>query len=179
MPHNKRLVVLIEGNRDSDFIEMIVKPILIESKKYVDVIPYKFQHLPKRINESFIQSVISLNDEILCLTDITGFPSEKVKKEQVQRDHIGNIGDERIIIIVKEIESWYLAGVNQLCCKRLRIRYFSRTDNIDKEKFHEIIAKSKYQPRWACVLEMLHNYEVHLAKQRNRSFNYFHENHLN
>ena len=179
MTIKNRLVILVEGNRDEDFIEWIVKPILIGAQKYYNVIPYKFARMPKNINKSYIKTVVNMNDDILCLTDITGFPCKRAKKEQVQRDHIGYIGEDKVIIVIREIESWYLAGLSQSCCRRLRIDYYDRTDNIDKEKFHQIIAKSKFKPKWACALEMLRDYEVMLAKQKNRSFNYFHENHLN
>lgn len=178
MINKKRLVILIEGNRDEDFIQWIVKPIMISAEEYFDIITYKFPRMPKHITGSYIETVRNMGDDILCLTDITGFRSKKDKREQVQRDHIGNIGDDRVIIVIKEIESWYLAGVSQPCCGRMRIDYYDRTDTINKEKFHEIITRSKFIPRSVCCLEMLRNYDVELAKRRNRSFNCFHENHL-
>ena len=178
MTIEKRLAILVEGNRDEDFISWIVKPIMMGLGKYRDVITYKFQRIPKHINEGYIEAVISMNDDVLCLTDIKGFQRKDHKKEQVQRDHIGNIGDDKVIVVIKEIESWYLAGASKLCCRRLRIGYYDRTDNVDKNKFHEIIAHTKFKPRWVCCLEMLRNYDVTQAKQRNKSFNCFHENYL-
>jgi len=178
MTIKNRLAILIEGNREEDFIKWIVKPIMIGAGKYCEVITYKFPRVPKHINESYVRTVLDMNDDILCLTDITGFRSKRDKKEQVQRDHVGNIGDNKVIIVIREIESWYLAGVRQSYCRRLRIDYYNVTDNIGKKEFHEIIAKSKFKPRGVCCLEMLRNYDVTLAKQKNRSFNCFHDNHL-
>lgn len=178
MTVKKRLAILIEGNREEDFIRRIVEPIMIEVEKYCEVITYKFPKVPKHINEIYVRTVLDMNDDILCLTDITGFRSKRDKKERVQQDHVGNIGDDKVIVIIREIESWYLAGVSRSCCRRLRIDYYHVTDNIGKEEFHEIIAKSKFKPRWVCCLEMLRNYDVTLAKQKNRSFNCFYDNHL-
>ena len=178
MPGNKRLIAMVEGNRDEDFIDWIVRPIMIEVKEYSDVITYKFPRMPKHINERYVETVLNMNDDILCFTDVTGFRRKKDKKRQVQQDLIGKIGDDKVIALIRTIESWYLAGLTQSCCRRLRIDYYHRTDDIDKAKFHEIIAKSKFKPRGVCALEMLRNYDITLAKQKNRSFNCFHENHL-
>lgn len=178
MTIKKRLAILIEGNRDEDFIKWIVKPIMIGASKYSDISTYKFARMPKHINESYVETVLDMKGDILCLTDITGFQRKKDKKKQVQQDHIGNIGNDKVVIVIREIESWYLAGVNSSCCRRLRIDHYHMTDSIDKEKFHEIIAKSKFKPRVACCLEILRNYDITLAKQRNRSFNCFHEMHM-
>jgi len=173
MPGNKRLTAMVEGNRDETFIKEIVRPILLEKHSYKDIITYKYANRTKTENIKFVDAVKSLNDDVLCLGDIKGAPCVTEKKKRLQMEKVGEIGDDCIIVVIKEIESWYLAGVGRKCCRRLNIKFCDRTDRLSKEEFHAIIAKSKYQPRIHCIAEMIRNYDVCLAVGRNKSFNYF------
>ena len=40
--------------------------------------------------------------------------------------------------VIKEIESWYLAGLDNKVCRQLKINNFADTDNITKEKFSRV-----------------------------------------
>ena len=57
-----------------------------------------------------------------------------LKKKKTQEKH-PNIDKDKIIVVIKEIESWYLAGLDNKACKQLKIKNFANTDNITKEKF--------------------------------------------
>ncbi|MGB9878320.1 MAG: hypothetical protein ACPLPS_11195, partial [bacterium] len=48
---------------------------------------------------------------------------------------------DRILIVVKEIESWYLAGLCDSNRKKLRIKHSPTTDDLTKEKFNALIPK--------------------------------------
>ena len=96
-----RIVFILEGNRDEDFVEYIVKPILLGSSKYRDVLTYKFPKMPKNNNVKYIETVKTMNDDVLCLTDINNSRYISRKKQRVQEEHIGNVGDENIIIVIK------------------------------------------------------------------------------
>jgi len=172
----KRLFVLIEGNDDERFVSRIVQPILMNKYDYVK--PYQYAQRQKKIIVNFVDSIRSMKADFICLGDINDSPCVTAKKRRIKEDKIGDVDDDRIIIVIKEIESWYLAGLDDTCCKKLGIRIYNATDNISKETFDVLISKSKPGSGISCMLEILKNFDVMVAKQKNKSFDYFHRNYL-
>ena len=135
MPIPDRLVVLVEGNRDESFVKEIIKPILVSKNKYKDVLIYKYAHINKTQNARFIRTSEQQNDAVLCMVDIDNAPCKSGCKVKVKSDRIGELRDEEIIVVIKEIESWLLAGLSDKCCKRLGISNIGKTNSINKEKY--------------------------------------------
>ena len=82
------------------------------------------------------------------------------------------IAETKIIVVVKEIESWYLAGLDENTSKKLGIRKKIGTiDNITKEHFNQLIPGT--MPRIEFMRKILENYDVEIAKERCGSFGYF------
>jgi len=77
-----------------------------------------------------------------------------------------------MIVVVKEIEGWYLAGLDNKVCKQFKIDSFANTDNVTKEKFNALIPK-KFTSRVDFISEILKNFSIEIAKQKNNSFQYF------
>jgi hypothetical protein len=74
--------------------------------------------------------------------------------------------------VVKEIESWYLAGLDKNTSKKCGIRKkIGTTDNITKEHFNHLIPRN--MPRTDFIQKILENYDVEIAKERCESFGYF------
>ena len=84
---------------------------------------------------------------------------------------------DKIIVVIKEIESWYLAGLDNEVCRQLKINNFADTDNVTKEKFNALIPK-KFTSRIDFMLEILKNFSIEIAKQKNNSFRYFVEKYV-
>jgi len=170
MSVNKVLNILVEGSQDEYFVERIVKPWLINKGKCKDINTFIYARRKKEIVENYIKATLEKKEEILCLTDSTHAPCISGRIEDLINNEIGPFNRKAIIVAVKEIESWYLAGFDYQCCRRLHIEYVPRTENIKKEDFHSIIARGKYKNRQACRAEMLRNFNVQLASERNASF---------
>lgn len=172
----KRLYVLIEGNDDERFVNRIVKPIIANNYDHVGT--YKYAKKSKKIIVRFINNISSMGADFICLGDINDSPCITAKKQRIQEDKIGDVDDDRIIVIIREIESWYLAGLDDTRCKKLRIRTYNATDDINKEEFEVLISRNKSGSRISCMLEILGNFDITVAKQKNNSFAYFHRNYL-
>jgi hypothetical protein len=162
---------LVEGNDDERFIDKIIKPVVSDKYDYFGC--YKYAQRPKKEIEKFVRSLVSRKINFICLTDIDSFPCISTRKQFIKEHKIGEIKDNKIIVVRAEIESWYLAGVKQDCSKRIRIRECKNTNNINKEQFCEILEKSKLGYSIDCMIEMLNHFDVDLAKTKNNSFNYF------
>jgi hypothetical protein len=81
---------------------------------------------------------------------------------------------EKIRIVIREIESWYLAGLNNDACRKLKIPVFNDTNEVIKEKFDSLIPKKFQESRIDFMQELLalKHYDLETAKQKNRSFHY-------
>lgn len=166
----KILHVLVEGDNDESFVDSVITPWLVMNNKYNDVIPFKYANRKKEVIENYINTINQKGEDVICLTDSTHAPCISGRLDQLINYEIGAFNRAMIFVVVKEIEGWYLAGFDSGDCRRICIRYMEKTDQIKKEDFNEIIAKSKYRPRAACRYEMLRNFDLQLASTRNKSF---------
>lgn len=167
MPY-KTLWLLIEGDDDERFVQRIVKPLF--ERKYNSVMLWKYAEEPdKRIN-NFLRSIKVMDSDYFYLRDINRAPCVTAKKEIIQDEY--NFDNKKIIVVIKEIESWYLAGLDDKVSKKLGASSCAATDNITKEQFNDLIPK-KFDSRIDFMLEILKSFSIEMAKQKNKSFKYF------
>jgi len=172
MPTYKLLFIWVEGDDDERFFNKILSPKFQEKYDTVKIIRYA--KLKKEKVDNFIKSIKAMGADYIYLTDINNSPCVTAKKEETQKKH-PNIDKDRIIAVIKEIESWYLAGLDNKACKQLKINNFANTDNVTKEKFNALIPR-KFTSRIDFMSEILKNFSIEIAKQKNKSFRYFVEN---
>jgi len=165
----KRLFIWVEGEDDIRFFNRIIKPVLEEKYNSVEVI--KYAKLKGEYKDKFLKSIKAMNAGYIYVTDINDAPCITAKKQKIQNE-LKNIDEDRIAVVIKEIESWYLAGLDNKESKNLRIRTLSTTDNIVKKQFNSLIPK-KFYSRIDFMLEILKYFSIKVAKQKNRSFKYF------
>lgn len=167
---------MIEGDDDERFVDRIVSPILEGNYDYIGF--YQYAQRAKKDIERFIRSLLSKQADFLCLADINALPCVTAKKQQIKEHKIGAVDDDRIVVIKMEIESWYLAGLDEECCSGLRIPICATTDTMDKENFKQLTARSKLGYTIHCMIEMLNNYDLNMALSKNNSLRYFYNKHL-
>ena len=79
----------------------------------------------------------------------------------------------RILIVCREIESWYLAGLNDEECERLGLTTtIDNTDRISKEQFLSLMPH-RYNSKAEFMLEVLRVFDHETARSKNTSFRYF------
>ena len=86
------------------------------------------------------------------------------------------VDEDRIIVVIKEIESWYCAGLRDEDLKKFKIYSSKTTDTITKDQFNKLIPKV-FTSRIDFMLETLKWFSIEIAKQKNKSFSYFIEKH--
>ncbi|MBI5361067.1 MAG: hypothetical protein HZA48_10850 [Planctomycetes bacterium] len=168
--NDKRLFIWVEGNDDERFFDHIVKPRLLCLYGRIDLIPYA-QMKHKKI-KSYLKSIYAMNADCIFTADINSARCISEKK-QTLKDKFQNIAERNILIIIKEIESWYLSGLSDSVMKKFRCPAIKATDGITKEKFNDFFSKSKFDSRIDFMTEILKNFKTETAKQKNKSFNYF------
>ncbi|PXF60737.1 MAG: hypothetical protein C4B59_07875 [Candidatus Methanogaster sp.] len=166
----KLLFILIEGDDDERFFESVVKPFLQERYSAIKFWQYAKENEKRKVN--IVKSINSMKADYLYVGDIDDVPCVTSKKERIIDDFDENVTKDKIIIVIKEIESWYLAGLDEMASKKLGIRKkIKTTDNVVKEQFNQSIPKK--MPRSVFMRKILENYDVKVAEGKNRSFEYF------
>ena len=166
----RRLWVLLEGNDDERFFEKVVKPIFESTYNFVR--SWKYAQKKSTKAKDFLRSIKSMDSDYFVWSDINGVPCVTAKRERLLVRYDQIFGAENIIVVIREIESWYLAGLDDKSCKEFGIRAFHKTDNVTKEQFDKLIPK-KFESRIDFMVEILKRFSVETAKQKNESFDYF------
>lgn len=168
------LFLLIEGGDDERFFKNQVEPILLNKYDTIKLWPYA-KKSKKKIKQ-LLNSINKIGAKYIFIADNNNSPCITHRREAIKRT-IPQLNDSRISIVVEEIESWYLAGLDDKEAEDLIKKSFSSTDHITKEMFNSYIP-SKYDSRIDFMIEILKRYSIEIAKEKNRSFNYFKEKFL-
>ncbi|MFC2131890.1 hypothetical protein ACFLSQ_10690, partial [Bacteroidota bacterium] len=162
----------VEGNDDELFFKSIIVPILLE--KYHDIEVIQYAQMKKEKVQLFILSIKTLNFDYLLFGDID-FNSSVNRKKKYLEARFDNVDEKQIYIVIKEIESWYYAGVTDAKSREFGIKPMKNTNELVKEDFNQLYHKT-YKSRIDFMLEILKEYSVSTAIKKNDSFRFFSEN---
>ncbi len=166
----KKLYIWVEGPDDERFFNRIVLPILSTKYDSIKVIQYAKETLTWRKN--FIKSMIAMEADYIFVADVDSASCITAKKEKIKHD-LPNINDNKIIVVIKEIESWYLAGLSKTAYKEIGIsKYKGSTNDLTKEEFNNLVPKKFKDSRIDFMQEILQLFDVEIAKDKNISLNY-------
>jgi hypothetical protein len=171
----RRLFILVEGNDDERFFSRIIRPIFADMYASVEIVMFACMKNEKVYR--FVRSIIEMGHDYILCADIDREESVRAKKK-VLNERYGLFENDHMVIIIREIESWYLAGLDERAQHRLGIRQYGATDYITKEIFNGMIPRH-YTSRIAFMGDIITLFSPHAAQQRNRSFAFFcHKYHL-
>jgi len=166
MPIYKKIVIFVEGVNDKRFFEKILRNRFERRYEGYNYHIIKYSQKSDEKKNKLINSFKEMNSKIFLFTDFDNGPCNSEIKSNIRR-HV-NLSDDKIFIIKKEIESWYLAGLNQQFLKSIGINeVFNNTEDISKGRFEALILGKSY-----LKIEMLNNYNFRLAMRRNSTFRY-------
>jgi hypothetical protein len=169
MSMKKRLFILVEGGDDVRFFGRIIKPLFVSRYDSVDIIPYACTKREK-VNK-FLKSVQQMQNDYIFVADIDQEHSVRDKK-QVLYYRFNHIDGGSIIIVIKEIESWYLAGLTGESLSSLHMQSLASTDEITKEIFNTLIPR-QFDSRIDFMFEILKGFSLESAVAKNGSFYFF------
>lgn len=180
----KDLHVLVEGPDDLTFIEGLGKNNQINNRYNIKPIPYSGKtkgEIKKKLKAFEMLSNRGISDYIFFAdNDEYNTILEKINKikEKYGEDIIKK---EKVVIVKEEIESWYLAGLNDTILNNLKIRFSNQDTNcVTKEIFNKCISKAcnteDPECRTSFLVEIIKKFEVDIARTKNNSFAYLYEN---
>jgi hypothetical protein len=158
----------LEGDDDKRFADSVMVPRLESTYQEVKIITYAQMKNEKLV--AYITSIRAMGAEYIILADIDGEPCVTKKKQKIA--HLYRSAEiEKIIVVRREIESWYLAGLNAETCKKLKVTLGNDAEVIDKEHFDVLIPRA-FLNRTDFMVEILKCYAVNTALTKCKSFQY-------
>lgn len=169
----KTMYIWVEGDDDQRFFEEIIQSKLNQKYQYVKIIQYA--KMTKQKVNSYLESITSMQDtDYIFTADIDTCPDIQTKKQRIQHT-FENVHENKIVIIVKMIEGWYLAGLDENSYKKLGIsakKKFTTTDDMTKQQLDALIPK-KFDSRIDFMQQILHYFSWEIAKRKNTSLSHF------
>lgn len=164
-----RLYIWVEGNDGERFFKRIIVPRFNEKYDLVEAVLYA-QETRKWIN-NFLKSIKKMNADYIFVADINSEPCVTAKKQKLQNKY-REVNEHRIMVVIKEIEGWYLAGLDHTSSEKLGVPCLRSSDTITKEDFASLQPK-QFDSRIDFMSEILKHFSVETAKQKNESLKYF------
>ena len=165
------LFLIIEGENDERFFKNVFQPILKE--KYNTISYYQYCQEKKSNFEKFLNYLKIKDIDYYIFGDINNCTCITMKKNCILKRTNNKAEINNIFIIIKEIESWYIAGIENEDLKIIGInKNIRNTDDLTLEKLYEIIPE-KYKSKMILFFRViLKRYDIKTAIQKNTSFRY-------
>lgn len=170
----RRLFIFVEGSDDVRFFETIIKPRFEHLFDSVELITFACTKSVKV--DRFIRGINAMQHSYIIVTDIDMENSVHAKKNIIL-SRFNEADYQNIMVIIQEIESWYLAGIDDAGAKALGIHVPARTDFVTKEHFLRLIPRF-YPSKIAFMIQILKHFSLSIAVEKNKSFRFFIEHYV-
>lgn len=164
------LVMLVEGADDRRFVEQIVFPRL---HSWSQRIVKEYAQLSRPELEAIIRVYNISGWNYFILGDKDASPCISQRKSSLS-ERFGGVPQDKIIVVERTIEAWYLAGLSP--DNHLRIEVPRDIDSCNKQKFEQVaqpIRKKSGDTILQIKNRLLEEYDWQLALNRSRSLRYF------
>ncbi len=162
------LYILVEGTDDERFVEHIVVPLI--DAKYDCVKVIKYASMKKSKVRQFVRSMEAMGADYFLLGDLDEIECVTRKKDDLLAKY-PNVDGKKVFVVVKEIEGWYVAGLDARIREEMGIHIAGETNCVTKERL-EIERRRKYNSRIHFLIEMLNRYSVPVGRANNNSLDY-------
>ena len=175
----KIIFIFVEGSSDEDFIKSIFNRGL--EGRTVRIIKMKGNNNKKTrdkiinsLNSDFIEGLIVVDSDANNYGEwnehVHARRLEQFLKEMRLTKYKDNVSEITKFVVI-EIESWYVAGLNQSARNRLNFHKSKLdTDRFSKENLEEILGREPLIEDYSAMLE---EFELDEAIKNNRSFKDF------
>jgi len=165
----RRLFIFCEGADDEQFFDAIVKPQLTAVYDQIRPVPYA-QRGQEKIR-AYLQNATQMGIDVLFIRDLDRKPCITARIESVRSVLGDSLSGDSIYVVVKEIESWYAAGLSRQRSEEMLGRPLQRTDELTKERFNNLLPEDT--SRIDFMQRLLEHFDVSQARAKNHSFEYF------
>ena len=164
-----RLAVWVEGDRDRRFIEAVIKPRL--ELAYAQVLVKEYRQQKTAYINRLLRALAHQGFGRLFIADIDSAPCVTIRKEKLKQRY-PEVEDQEIVVVSKEIESWYLAGITTDGASALNVSPPSSTDYLTKQDLDRL-RPPELDSQLDFLLELLKSFDGAAACKRNKSLAHF------
>jgi hypothetical protein len=165
----KRLVVWVEGDRDLRFFEVVVKPRL--ALAFFQVLVKTYRQMKRVDVNRFLHTFSRQGFGCIFVADLNSAPCVTSRKQKL-KEHYPGLMDDDIVVVSREIESWYLAGLTTDGATPLKVECPASTDRLTKEDLDRL-RLPRFDSELDFLLELLKCFDATEACKRNKSFEHF------
>jgi len=151
-----RLYILVEGPDDERFFRHVLQPHLESTHQSVRIVTYSQR--PRKRLEALLKGIHAEGADYIYVCDINSCPCVTARKETVTAS-VSGLKESQMVVVVPEIESWYLAGVDDESGRALRLRPPVDTNSITKEAFNSLIPQ-RFSVRTDFMVEVLKSFSL-------------------
>ena len=185
---DRKLFVFVEGGDDERFFNNALRPLLEKVYGFVHFWQYS-QQTKAKVNR-YLNSIRAMQAkdavDLVIVADLDASPCVTDRKKRLQdsfrslsiehRESSSIRSTTRVLIVCREIESWYLAGIGDDEGKRLGlVSTVDNSDHISKEQFLSLMP-DRFAAKAEFMQEILMMFDHETARAKNSSFNYFMQN---
>ena len=160
--------LFVEGYYDEIFVKKISEQLQIKCEIKI----VKYAEMQDAKVSRYLQSLISQKIHFLFIADrdIDHYKSIVDREKELYRRY-PFLNSSNHILVIPEIEGWYIAGLDQRSVKKLKLKNLPPPDDCTKEKF---IATLPSQLDGTPIRnDILDLYDIHFAETRSSSFRKF------
>lgn len=178
---DKILYIFVEGPDDEKFIKTFIlgKECLKEYYKTINCVCYSKGWTANKIKKYIRDVIVAQGHDYIFLADadfegeIDCFPLRKEKL--VETYELPDIN--RVWIVIKEIESWFLAGFDEAFCKKEKLEFKQNTESVTKEIFDKIdkTKKKSHIQLIDFLIKKSSDFSFVEVTKRNKSLARFHD----
>jgi hypothetical protein len=161
--------VIVEGPHDKLFFDKALHAYLRNSGIEIEVL------ISKGWGTADYEHFIDLFDAAIILRDLDDFACPLKKKDDFCSTYRLHHHKQKVVIAIKEIESWYLAG-GSVNLPKLPTRFHTpcSTENFYKEDLkREVTRHYRWDKHETTLVELSKDYSVSMAVSRCSSVKYF------
>lgn len=170
----KKLVVFVEGHYDKYFFSKIIQPSLTGLYNEIKIKEYANDDLSKVDN--FLKSLNQMKHsgfDYIFIADMDNCCDYTLKKQKL-KNKFKNVDVGSIYLVLKEIEGWYLSGLDDENIQKLKFKPRQDCNNIIKESFDSSIPNGLTKNDF--LSEVIKVFKINVAKKQSPSFGYLCEN---
>ncbi len=183
----KQILIYVEGLDDKRFFDKIIKPKFEElgyDNVFVDDFGGdKYKGKCKDIDE-FIKDIKIINSkpgriyDYIFVVDLGQFPDVLSRKNSIS-SRIQHVENDDIELVIVEIESWYLAGLDRNSSKKHGLPNYKNTNKLTKQTFRDAIPRKFKKREIFFKSKILDDFNFENAIVKNDSFKQFYNKFLN
>lgn len=165
----KIIYIFVEGEDDEIFLKYFLKRFSLD---YDKIIFWKYAQKKKSDNIKLLNSIKQVKDwDYFIFADFDSRESLNQRKREIQKKFGNEVDNDKLFIVIEEIESWFAAGIDFKYFDLEKLKYIKDTQEITKEFFNSQCL-GKYHPKTHFLIEIMKRFQLKQSLDRNLSLNY-------